>query len=84
MITFLKQKAPFELGEHQQYKAEEVLFPDPKIFHQAYMGMIFDNDETEDSVRIDVENITMENGDRQSFQLRLTIPGLRVFAKQNN
>ena len=84
MLAFLKQKTPsFELEMHDLVAVEAILFPDPKIFHNAFMGMIF-NESNKDSVKINIDQIKLENGDQESYELRLTIPGLRGFAETNN
>ena len=84
MLSFMKQKTPYiEVKMHDLVAVEAILYPDPKIYHCTFMGMIFD-DKSSDSVKINTDLIKLETGEQESFELKLTIPGLREFAETNN
>lgn len=80
MKEFLKSKT-YPLAEHQEWKIEEILFPDEKKYHIAFMGMTFLE---QDKVIINTDQITLSSGECNNFQLNLRIEGITNFAKSNN
>ena len=82
-MLFIKEKLPFvDVEMHQMVAVEGILFPNSDKYHCSFMGMTFED--KSDSVKIDTDIITLASGERESFELRLNIPGLREFAETNN
>lgn len=82
MKNFLKTKTPLPLDEHQMITCEEILFPDQREIYVSFMAMNFLAEK--DTVLVETEQIHLSTGERESFQLRMTIDGIDDFAAEKN